>query len=103
MVLFKKNLNNTEEFMAKFELLKRTYPISEFERPCDGYKYIIETTTEKERKSLKIDKNSLQQTIKKDEKYIYQVAKEDGKFKTKAICFKNLAIIQEKLFKFVDK
>jgi len=89
--------------MIKFQLLKRTYPISEFERPCDGYLYIIKNTSAEERKSLEINENDLQQTIKEGEKYIYQVAKEEGEFKYKSICFKNLAIIQEKLFKFVDK
>ena len=89
--------------MPKFELLKRTYPKSEFERVCDGYTYIMETTTEQERKSLDIEENDLQKTILAGEKYVYQVAKENGIFKTKAISFKNLAIIQEKLLKFVSK
>lgn len=44
-----------------FELLKRTYPISQFERICDGYSYIIKNTTPEEQKSF----GKIQKTIKK--------------------------------------
>ena len=56
--------------MKKFSFLKRTYPISQFERECDGYKYILENTTEKQRKELDIDIESLKRFIHKGEKYI---------------------------------
>ena len=27
-----------------FDLLKRSYPVSQYDRYCDGYKYILENT-----------------------------------------------------------
>ena len=36
--------------MKDFELLKRTYPVSRYDRLCDGYDYIIKNSTEEERK-----------------------------------------------------
>ena len=89
--------------MKDFELLKRTYPVSEFDRPCDGYDYIIKNSTEKERKEWEIDLNELQQVIKEGEKYIYQVAKESKEFKVMCLCFNNYAIIRKKIFKFEDE
>ena len=88
--------------MKDFELLKRTYPISEFDRFCDGYDYIIKNTTEDERNQLDININELQRVIKSGEKYIYQVAKEGKEFKIMCLCFNNYAIIRKKLFKFED-
>jgi len=43
--------------MKDFELLKRTYPISEFNRVCDGYVFILYNTTPEERKKWKIDRD----------------------------------------------
>jgi hypothetical protein len=85
-----------------FDLLKRTYPISEFDRICDGYDYIINNSTADERQEWQIDLNELQRVIKSGEKYIYQVAKEGRIFKTMCLCFKNYEIIRKKIFKFDD-
>jgi hypothetical protein len=85
--------------MDNFELLKRTYPVSEFERLCDGYNYIKKHTTQEERKSF----GKLQKIIKIGEKYIYQVAKEGKEFKTMCISFKNYAIIRKEIFKLDDE
>ena len=88
--------------MKDFELLKRTYPVSEFERQCDGYYYILDNTTPEQRKDLKINALELQRTIKEGEKYIYQVAKEGRAFKTMCLCFSNYEIIRKKIFKLKD-
>ena len=88
--------------MKEFELLKRTYPVSECERNCDGWGYIADNTTPEERKELKINIRELQRFIKEGEKYIYQVAKESGEFKIMCICFENYEIIRKKLFKLAD-
>jgi hypothetical protein len=88
--------------MHDFELLKRTYPTSQFERICDGYDFIDKNSTEEERREWEINLNELQRTIKAGEKYIYQVAKEGQKFKVMCICFTNYAIIRKKIFKLDD-
>lgn len=85
--------------MNNFELLKRTYPVSQYERNCDGYDYIIKNTTPEQRKSF----GDLQRTIKEGEKYIYQVAKEGKEFKTRCISFANYSIIRKNLFKLDDE
>jgi hypothetical protein len=85
-----------------FELLKRTYPISQFERYCDGYDFILENSTPEERKDWGILDNGLQRTIKEGEKYIYQVAKDGKEFKIMCLCFPNYAIIRKRIFKFDD-
>ena len=86
-----------------FELLKRTYPISQHDRFCDGYDYIMKNSTPEERQEWGIDEKGLQCTIKQGEKYIYQVAKEGKEFKTMYLCFANYAIIRKKIFKFEDE
>jgi len=88
--------------MKDFELLKRTYPVSECDRPCDGYDYIMKNSTEDERLEWGLDMNELQRVIKEGEKYIYQVAKEGSEFKTMYLCFTNYAIIRKKIFKLDD-
>jgi hypothetical protein len=88
--------------MRDFELLKRTYPVSEFNRNCDGFTYILDNTTTEERKEWKINARELQREIKTGEKYIYQVAKEQGEFKIMCLCFTNYAIIRKKIFKLDD-
>lgn len=88
--------------MPKFELLKRTYPTSQYDRLCDGYNYIINNSTPEERLEWEIDLNDLQKIIKAGEKYIYQVAKENREFKIMCLCFKNYEIIRKKIFKFED-
>ena len=88
--------------MQNFELLKRTYPVSKFERLCDGYIYIMGHSTPEQRKEWGIDNSGLQITIKEGEKYIYQVAKEGKDFRTMCLCFKNYEIIRKKMFKFED-
>jgi hypothetical protein len=89
--------------MKDFELLKRTYPVSEFDRICDGFEYICFNTTIEERKEWKINARELQRVIKKGEKYIYQVAKENGKFKAMCLNFSNYAIIRKYIFKLEDE
>ncbi len=86
-----------------FELLKRTYPISEFDRFCDGYDFIVQNSTIKEQEEWGISLNELQRVIKKGEKYIYQVAKEGREFKVMCLCFTNYAIIRKKIFKLDDE
>lgn len=89
--------------MKDFELLKRTYPVSEFDRNCDGYLYILDNTTAEERMEWKIIARELQKEIKAGEKYIYQVAKENGVFKTMCLCFENYEIIRKFIFKISDE
>jgi len=86
--------------MKDFELLKRTYPTSVYERPCDGYEYIVNNYTNEDLIKNKIKLTNLQKTIKIGEKYIYEVAKVNNEFKIMSICFTNFAIIREKLFIF---
>ncbi|MEA3295878.1 MAG: hypothetical protein U9Q27_01915 [Patescibacteria group bacterium] len=86
-----------------FELLKRTYPVSQFDRRCDGYDYILKYTTQEERKKWNIDEKKIQQIIKKGEIYIYQVAKENKEFKTMCLCFSNYSIIRKYIFEYEDE
>ena len=88
--------------MHDFELLKRTYPVSQFDRNCDGYDYIVKNSTEEERKEWGIDLKDLQRVILEGEKYIYQVAKEGKEFKVMCLCFNNYEIIRKKIFKLED-
>jgi len=85
-----------------FILLKRTYPISKYNRYCDGYLYIINKFSDKELKIYNIDVNKLQKIIKKGEKYIYLVGKENGDFKTLCLSFYNYEIIRNNIFKYDD-
>lgn len=89
--------------MKNFELLKRTYPVSEFDRICDGYVYICDNTTAEERKEWKINLLDLQRTIKAGEKYIYQVAKDKGVFKAMCLSFSNYIIIRKHIFGIDDE
>jgi hypothetical protein len=89
--------------MKDFELLKRTYPVSKYDRLCDGYDYIIKNSTEEERKEWGLNINEVQRMIKEGEKYIYQVAKEDREFKIMYLCFNNYAIIRKFIFKLEDE
>jgi hypothetical protein len=89
--------------MQDFELLKRTYPTSTFDRYCDGYEYILKNTNVEERTKWGIVDSELQRIIKKDEKYIYQVAKENKTFKVMHLSFKNYEIIRKKIFGLDDK
>lgn len=89
--------------MKDFELLKRTYPVSEINRLCDGYSYIMKNSTVDERLEWGIDVEEMQRTIKTGEKYIYQVAKEGREFKTMCMCFENYAIIRKRIFKLEDE
>lgn len=77
--------------------------MSQFDRYCDGYKYILEKTTPRERRRWKIEKKKLQRVIKGGEKYIYQVAKEIGEFKYMSLCFSNYAIIRKHIFGINDE
>jgi hypothetical protein len=88
--------------MKDFELLKRTYPVSEFDRFCDGYDFIMQNSTPEERKEWCVDLNELQRVINEGEKYIYQVAKEGKEFKVLCLCFSNYAIIRKHIFKLED-
>ena len=69
--------------MDEFTQLKRTYPVSLWQRECDGYAYIMENSTEEERIKWGID-FELQEFIEIDEKYIYEVGKIGKKFTTKS-------------------
>ena len=89
--------------MKDFELLKRTYPVSEFNRNCDGYLYILDNTTPKERHDWFIDINELKREIKAGEKYIYQVAKEYGELKIMSMSYENYAIIRKFIFGIDDE
>jgi hypothetical protein len=89
--------------MKEFELLKRTYPISQFDRICDGYIYILDNTTPEKRKEWKINTKELQRIIKEGEKYIYQVAKDNGVFKAMYLSFNNYKIIRKHIFKLEDE
>lgn len=89
--------------MKDFELLKRTYPVSECDRPCDGFFFILDNTTTEERREWRINAKELQKVIKEGEKYIYQVAKENGAFKVMCLCFKNYEIIRKFIFKLEDE
>jgi hypothetical protein len=89
--------------MAEFVLLKRTYPISTIERECDGYTYLAEKTTEEQRKEWGVDLNNLRKTIKENEKYMYQVGKEDGNFKVFSMSFENYRIIRKFIYGIADE
>jgi hypothetical protein len=89
--------------MIKFQLLKQSFPTSQFDRECDGYNYIMENTSKIERESLGIDDEKLVQTIKKGEKYMYRVGKEEGKFKTMSMALSNFEIIRKHYFLFSDE
>ena len=88
--------------MDEFILLKRTYPISTSDRECDAYKYLIDNTTEEQRKEWGIVTESLKRIIKENEKYIYQVGKENGQFKVFSSSFENYAIIRKFIYGIVD-
>lgn len=89
--------------MHDFELLKRTYPISQFDRICDGYEYILKHSTLEERKQWGVVDKELKKIIKSGEKYIYQVAKEKREFKTMCLSFENYKIIRNKIFELDDE
>lgn len=78
----------------KFLLLKESFPISQFERVCDAYDYIINNINSNEK--------NLEKTIKKNEKYLYRVGKENGKFKTMHISLHNYELIRNKYYIFND-
>jgi hypothetical protein len=84
--------------MSKFTLLKRTFPTSKSDKECDGYKYIMENTTKEQRESLGIDDDKLKKVIFSGETYLYQVGKEDKKFKTKYISLENFELIRMNFF-----
>lgn len=89
--------------MKDFELLKRTYPVSEFNRNCDGFLYILDNTTSEERLEWKINIKELQRIIKEGEKYIYQVAKDNYVFKAMCLSYSNYAIIRKHIFGIDDE
>ncbi len=89
--------------MKDFELLKRTYPVSEFDRPCDGFVYILDNSTPAERKEWCINARELQRIIKKGERYMYQVAKVNREFKTMYLSFSNYEIIRKFIFNLEDE
>jgi hypothetical protein len=86
-----------------FILLKRTYPTSKHDRFCDGYDYILENTTSKERRKWSIQKKKLQKIIKEGEKYMYIVGKENGEFRYLSVCFPNYEIIRKYIFELNDE
>ena len=88
--------------MKEFELLKRTYPVSEQDRTCDGFIYILDNTSTEERLEWRINARELQCEIKAGEKYIYQVAKVNKVFRIWSLSFSNYAIIKKHIIKFDD-
>jgi hypothetical protein len=88
--------------MQGFTLLKRTYPISQCERECDGYNYLQENTTEEQRAGWGVDLSKLRKTIRPQEKYIYQVAKEGDEFRAFCCSYENYAIVRKFIFGIVD-
>lgn len=90
-----KRINSQSLMMKKFELLKQTFPISQFDRECDGYKFIIENTSKTKRITFGIEEDKLQKIIKKGEKYLYRVGKQNGKFKAMTIALSNFKIIRK--------
>ncbi len=88
--------------MKKFHLLKQTFPISEFDRECDGYKFIMERLPKQVRETLGIKDDNLQKIIKSGEKYMYRVGKEDGKFSAMTISLSNFEIIRKNVFVLTD-
>lgn len=90
--------------MKDFELLKRTYPISQKNRICDGYDFIMKNSTPKQRLEWGVDAEKLQREILAGERYIYEVAKESYKvFKVKYVSFSNYAIIRKHIFGIDDE
>jgi len=88
--------------MQDFILLKKTYPVSIYERACDAYKYFAECTTEDQRKEWGIDISKMKKTIQPYEKYIYQAGIEGGNFKTLSSSFENYALVREHVFGIKD-
>ena len=88
--------------MKKFHLLKQTFPTSEFDRKCDGYKFILENIPKEVRKEFGINEDELQQIIKEGEKYLYRVGKENGKFSAMTISLANFEIIRKHIFVLTD-
>lgn len=89
--------------MNGFLHLKRTYPISKYERECDAYKYLIENTTEQQRTDWGIITSKLREFIQPNEKYIYQAGIENGVFKTMGSSFENFALVREFIFGIKDE
>jgi|WetSurMetagenome_2_1015567.scaffolds.fasta_scaffold984539_1 hypothetical protein len=83
--------------------LKRTYPTSTLERECDAYKFFTGNTTEDQRKEWGVDIATMKKTIQANEKYIYQVGKEDGKFKVVCSSFENFALIRKYIYGVKDE
>lgn len=85
--------------MNNFELLKQVFYNSKYDRKCDGHDIIKEKISEEKRKELGIKDSDIQKIIKKSEKYLYRVGKENGKFKYLSISIKNFELIR-KYYKF---
>lgn len=86
----------------KFILLKKSYPKSKIKRPCDGYEYFCNELNEEERIEYGIELDKVKKYIEIGEKYIYQAAVENGKFKTKYLSLHNFMIIRKKILKDND-
>lgn len=89
--------------MSKFVLLKQGFYYSKHDRYCDGYKMIMKILSSELRKELDIKEDQIQEFIKKDEKYIYRVGKENGVFKTVSISINNYKIIRKHYKYFKEK
>lgn len=85
-----------------FQLLKQTFPISDFDRECDGYLFIMNRLPKEVRETLGIEDDKLQKIIKKGEKYMYRVGKEDGKFSAMTISLANFEIIRKHIYYLTD-
>ncbi len=89
--------------MRDFIYLKRTYPISHYERECDAYKYFIENSTKEQRKEWGIITENMKKTILPNEKYMYQVGKEMGIFKAVCCSIENFALVRRYIFGIKDE
>jgi hypothetical protein len=88
--------------MKDFQLLKQTFPVSQFDRECDGYKFIMERLPKIVRLKLGVNDIDLQRIIEKGEKYMYRVGKENGKFSAMTISLTNFEIIRKHIFVLTD-
>ena len=90
--------------MKDFVLLKRTYPVSQKRRLCDGYDYILKNSTPEQRLVWGINIEELQREIRTGERYIYEVAKESYKiFNNKCVSFSNYAIIRKHILEIDEE
>lgn len=85
-------------------IFKSAYYHSKKERDCDGYKYVVENTTEEERIKLGFSLDDLQQKIGKGEQYLYRAGiDDDHSFNAMYISLKSFEVLRKKYFGMEDK